>query len=122
MQQIGRLGLGPSGYLHEVAQGGGSRLGAALAWGGGSRLFSRPVLLVEVGAEVGDVSAVTPDTPPLLLPRVLLAQGLELRFNLARMVHILADLHVLAGTLSLGPRVAVLPVPHQPPHEAADDA
>ena len=37
------------------------------------------------------------------------------------MVHILADLHVLGGSFPLGPRVAVLLVPLQPPHEAADD-
>ena len=104
----------PSGDLHEVAQGGGCRVGAAVARGGGARLFRRPVLLVEVGAEVGDVSAVTPDTPPLPLPRVLVAQGLEFRFDLAMMVHILADLHVLGGSFPLGPRVAVLPVPLQP--------
>ena len=76
---------------------------------------------MEVGAEVGDISAVTPDRPPLLLPRVLLAQGLELRFNLAMMVHILAYLHVLGGSFPLQQRVPVLPVPLQTPHEAADD-
>ena len=76
---------------------------------------------MEVGAEVGDVSAVTPDMPPLPLPRVLVAEGLELRFDIAMMVHILADLHVVRGRFPLGPGVAVLPVPRQPPHDAADD-
>ena len=118
---LGWLGLGSSGDLHEVAQGGGSRVGAALAPGGGARLISRPVLLVEVGTEVGDVSAVTPDTPPPPLARVLVAKGLEFRFDLAMIVHILADLHVLGGGFPMGPGVAVLPVPLQPPHEAADD-
>ena len=37
------------------------------------------------------------------------------------MVCILADLHVLGGSFPLGPRMQVLPVPLQPPHEAADD-
>ena len=76
---------------------------------------------MEVGAEVGNVSAVTPDTPPPPLPRVLVDQGLELRFDLAMMIHILTDLHVLGGRFPLGPGVAVLRVPLQPPHEAADD-
>ena len=34
-----------------------------------------------------------PDTPLLLLPRVLGSQNLELRLDLAMMGHILADLH-----------------------------
>ena len=94
---------------------------AAIALGGGAQLFSRPVLLVEVGPEIGDVSAVTPDTPPLLLPRVLVAQGLELRFDVSMMVHILADLHVLGRSFPLGPSVTILPVGLQPRHDAADD-
>ena len=36
-------------------------------------------------------------------------------------VHILADLHLLGGSFYLGPRVAVLLVSLQPPHEAAND-
>ena len=103
-------------------QGGGSRPGAALARGGGARAFCRSVLLVQIRAQVCGVSAVRPDTPPLPLPHVLVAQGLELRFDLAMMVHILLDVHVLAGSFPLGPRVAVLPVPLQPPHKAADDS
>ena len=70
---------------------------------------------------MGNVSAVTPDTQPLPLRRVLVAQSLQLRFDLAMMVHILADLHVLGGSFPLGPRVAVLPVPLQPLHVAAHD-
>ena len=69
---------------------------------------------MDVGAEVGNVSSVTPDTPPLPLPRVLMTQGLEFSFNLAMMVHILADLHVLGGSFPLGPRVAVLPANSSP--------
>ena len=69
---------------------------------------------MEVGAEGGALWAVTQDTPPLLLPRVPVAQGLELRFDLAMMIHILADLHLLGGSFSLALRVAVLPVPFQP--------
>ena len=119
----GRVGLahGSSGDLHEVAQGGGSRVESALAQVGGAQLFSRPDLLVEVRAEFRNVSAVTPLTPPLPLPRVLVAQGMELRFDSAMMVHILADLHVVGGSSLLGTRVAVLLVPLQPSHEAADD-
>ena len=49
---------------------------------------------------------------------MLVAQGLELRFDLAMMVHTLAD---LGDSVPLSPRVAVLPVPLQPSHEAADD-
>ena len=86
-----------------------------------ARLFSWPILLVENGAEVGDVSAVTPDKPPLPLPLVLVAQSLELRFNLSMMVHILAVLHALGGGIPLGPGVAVLPVPFKLSHEATDD-
>ena len=93
---------------------------ATLARAGGVRLSSRPVLLVQVVVKVGDVSAVTPDTAPLPLPRVLLAQGLEFRFDLAMMFHILADLHVLGGSFPLEARVSVLPVQLQAPHEAAD--
>ena len=52
---------------------------------------------------------------------MLVAHGLELRFDLAMMVHILADLHILGGSFPLGPRVSVLPVSLQTPHEAADD-
>ena len=88
---------------------------------GSARLFKRPVLMVEVGAEVGEILAVTPDRPPLPVPRLLVAKGLELCFDLAMMVHILTDLHVLGGSFPVGPRVPVLPVPFQPPHEAADD-
>ena len=93
---------------------------AALARDGGVRLFSQPVLLVQVGAGFGNVSAVTPDTPPPPLQRVLVAQGLEFRFDLAMMIHILADLYVLGGSFPLEARVSVLPVPLQAPHEAAD--
>ena len=57
---------------------------------------------------------VTPDTQLLPLPRVLVAHSLKLRFDFAMMVHILADLHVLGGSVRLGPRVAVLPVALQP--------
>ena len=121
MERTGGLGLASSGNRHEVPQGGASRVVAALAQGGGARLFSRPVLLVEVEAEVGYVSAVTPDTPPLLLPGVLVAEDLEFRFDLVMMVHILADLQVLGGSFPLEPRTAVLPVPLQAPNEAADD-
>ena len=49
------------------------------------------------------------------------AQGLELRFDLAMMVHIVADLHELGSSLPLGPIVAALTVPLQPLHEAADN-
>ena len=121
MQRTGGYGLRPSGDLH-VVQGGGSQPGAALARGGGARLISRPILLVQVRSEVGDVSAVELDTPQPPLPSVLIAQGLELCFNLALMVHIIADLHVLRGSFPLRPRVPVLLVPLQPPHEATIDA
>ena len=121
VQQTGGVGLGSPGDLREVARGGGSQVEAALARAGGVRLFSRPGLLVEVGAAVGDVKAVTPDMPPLPLPRLVLAQGLQLRFDLAMMVHILADLQVLEGSFPLGPRVPVPPVALQFPHQAADD-
>ena len=43
--------------------------------GGRTRLFSQPVLLVEAGAEVGNVLPARQNTPPLPLPRVLVAQG-----------------------------------------------
>ena len=121
MQRTGRLGLGSSGHPHEVVPGGSSWAGPAFARGRGTQLSSRPVLLVEVRAEGGDVSAVMPDTPPVLLPNLLVAEGLELCFDLAIMVHILAELHVLGGSFSLALRVAVLQVPLQPPHEPADD-
>ena len=52
---------------------------------------------------------------------MLVAQGLELRFDPAMMVKILADLYLLAGNFLLGPGVAVLLVQRQPLHEAADD-
>ena len=52
---------------------------------------------MEVGAAFRDVSAVTPDTPLLPLPCMLVTQGFELRFDLAMMVHILAVHHVLGG-------------------------
>ena len=94
---------------------------AAIGRAAGAWLFSRPVLIVEVGAEGGVESAVTPDTLPLPLPLVLVAQGLELRFDLPMMVHILADLHVLGGSISLCPGGAVFPVPLQPSNEDADD-
>ena len=121
MQQTGGLGLGPPSNRHEVAQGGSPRVVATAARGGGARLLSRPVALVEVGAEVRDVSAITPDTPRLLPPRVLVAEGLELRSDVAMMVHILADHHVRCGSIPLGPGVAVLPVPFLPSHGATDD-
>ena len=111
VQRIGELGLGSSGDCQEVTQSGGSRVVAAIARGGGAGLFSRLVLFMEVRAEVGDVSAITPDTPPHLLLRVLVAQGLELRFTLAMMVRILTEMHVPGGSVPPGPRVAVLPVP-----------
>ena len=76
---------------------------------------------VEVGAKLGDVSAVTPDTPPLPLPLVLVAQGLELRFDLAMILHSLADLHVLKGSAFLSSEVSLLPVPIHPSHDATDD-
>ena len=119
--RTGGLGLGSSGDLHEVARAGGSRVGTAFTRGGGTRLFSRPVPFFEVTAEVGDISVVMPDTPPLLLPRVLVAQGFNLRLDPPMMVHILADLHVLGGSIPLCPRRAVLPVPLQHSHEAADN-
>ena len=72
------------------------------------------------GLKSGTYRHVTPDTPLLPLPGVLVAQGLEFCFNLAMMVHIIADLHILGGSFTLGPRVSVLPVPLQPPHGAAD--
>ena len=109
------------GRPQEVAQGGSSRVVAAVARPGGARLFSRPVLFVEVGAEVGDVSSITQDRPPLRLQGVLVAQGLDLRFDLAMIVHILTDLHVLGAIIPLGPRAAVLPVPLDPSYEATDD-
>ena len=60
-----------------------------------------------------------PDTPPLPLPLVLVAQGLECRFDLAMMGHIVADLHVQRGTHAiLRPGVAEL---LEPSHEATDD-
>ena len=93
---------------------------AVLARAGGAGLFSRPVLLVEVGAEVGDVSAVRPDTSALPLPQVRVAQGLEFRFDLALIVHILADPHILGGSFPLGRRLSVLPVLLKAPHEAPD--
>ena len=109
MQLTGGFGLGPSG--NEVDQGGGSRMVAAVARAWGVRLFSWTVLFVEVGAEVGDVSAITLEAPPLQLPMVLVAQGLEPRFDVAMMVHILADLHVLGGGISLGLGVCGTPGP-----------
>ena len=45
-------------------QSGGSRVVAAIARGWGAGLFSRLVLFMEVRAEVGNVSAITPHTPP----------------------------------------------------------
>ena len=76
---------------------------------------------MEVWAEVGDVSAVTPGTPLLPLPRVLVAQDLELRFDLLMTVHIIGILQLLGCSFPLKPRLPVLPVPLQPPPEAADD-
>ena len=83
----------------------GSRVGAALARVGGARPLSQPLLLVEVGGEVGDVSAVTPDTPPLPLPRVLVAQGLKLRFDLVMM----AKWPARASASAACPRTSGLP-------------
>ena len=76
---------------------------------------------MEVCAEGGDVSAVTPDTPPLFLPLVLVALGSGLCLDFTMMVHILTDLHIPGGSISLGPGVSVLLVPLQPSHEATDD-
>ena len=115
------LGLKSSGNRHEVAQGGGSTVGGAFGRVGGARLLRRPVLVVEVGVEGGSVSAVTPDTPPLPLLLVLAAQGSKVRFDLAMTVHILADLHVLGGSISRGSGMSVLPVSLQPSQEATDD-
>ena len=89
--------------------------------GGGAHLFSVPVLIVEVRAEGGDVSTVTPNRPPLPLPLVLVVQGSDFRLHLATMVHIDADPDNLGGSICLCPGVAVLPVPLQPYHEATDD-
>ena len=77
MQRTGGLGLGSLRDCQEVAQDGGFRVAAAVARAGVARIFSRLVLFMEVTAEVGDVSAITPDKPPLPLPRVLVAHGLE---------------------------------------------
>ena len=84
MQRTRRLGGVSLGNPHEVAQGRSSRVGAAVARAGGARLFSRPVLLVELRADVGDLSAVKPETPPLLLPRLLVAQGSRSWFTSSR--------------------------------------
>ena len=107
VQQTGSLGLGCSGDLHEIAPDDSSPFGAAFARAF-TRLLSRPVLLVELRTEVSNVSALKPDRPPFPLPPLLVAQRLELRFELSMMVHILADLRVLGGGVPLGPRVAVV--------------
>ena len=78
---------------------------ATVACGRGARLFRGPVLFVEIRAEVGDVSAITTDLPLLLLPPVLVAQGLEIGFNHAMMVHYLAHLHVPGVSIPLGPEM-----------------
>ena len=117
----GGFGLGSLGNHHEVAQVGGSRPVAAASPAGGARHFSRPVLLMKVGAEIGDVSAITADGPPRLLPRVLVAQGLELRFDVAMMVHILVDHHAPGGSIPLRLRMPLVRVPLQPFHEARFD-
>ena len=109
-----------TGDRHEVTQGCCLRVVAAVARASGARVC-QPVLFVEVGAEVGDLLAITPDTPPLLLPPVLVAQGLELRFDLVVNIQNLRELHVPADSISLGPGGAVLPVPLQPSHGATDD-
>ena len=76
---------------------------------------------MEVATDLGDVLPLTPQRLPLLLPRAHVAQGLALRFDLAMMVHILADLDVLGDSIPLGPAVALLRVPLQPSHQATDD-
>ena len=91
---------------------------AAIGWGAGAQLLSWPVLVVDIRADGVGVSAATPDTPPLLLPLSIVAQGSELRFDLAMMVHILADIHVPGGSMPQSSGVAVLPVPIQPSHGA----
>ena len=58
---------------------------------------------------------------PLLPGPMLVAQGLELRFDLAMIIHILRDIHVPGGSFPPGPGVGVLPVPLQPSHEATDN-
>ena len=110
-----KVGLGSSGDLHEVAQSGCSRMGAAAARGAGAWFFGRPVLLVEVGAEVSDVAAVTPDTPPLLLPHALVAQGLELRFHLAMMFHLPRGFPRTRGQLPPGAKSGGSPSPSPAP-------
>ena len=85
---------------------------------GGTRLFSRPLVLLDVRLEGRQLSPVTPDAPPLPLPLVLPPQGLQFYLGLAMMGHILADLHVLRGThATLRPGVAELLFSH----EATDD-
>ena len=86
------------GDRREVAQGGGPGVVAPIGQGEGTQLFSRLVLVIEVGTEGGDISAVTPDTPRVPLPMVLVDQGSQLSFDLAMIVHILAELHPLEGS------------------------
>ena len=87
-----------------------------------TRLLSRPVLNMEVRAEGGHVSAVTPERAPLLLPMVLVTRGLELCFDLAMMEHILADFYARRGTnANVRPGLVELPALLEPSHEATDD-
>ena len=64
----------PCGPAHHCCSGlSSSGVVAAIGPCVGIRQFSRPVLLAEVGADDRHVSAVMQDTPPLLLPLVLVA-------------------------------------------------
>ena len=83
----------------------------------GTRLFKRPVRLMEVGAEGGQLFVVTTNTPPLAVPLELVAHGRELRLDRAIDGDIFANLYVPRGTYAFPrPGVAELPALLEPFH------
>ena len=88
-----------------------------------TRLFSQPVCLVGVGAEGRQLSAVTPDAPPLQLPLELVAQGLQLRFdreidgNIFEDVHVMGAMHAMLR-LGVAELLALLELFREAPHDA----